>query len=353
MNFIFCISPADSNDIDTSTHGNFCLLDSATQIPVLSCKIPDDWCGGGKTTWNSEPSQPVSWYIWFMSPDGLSRVAMNSEFTVMSYGTIEQAQLNGISIFENPENLAQIFLPVLAKDYALPNLEILKAEFKDASKTPEGISYLEKYPSIGSKIGIMTVTNRILLDCGFRYSGFKNGNKFNVLFGFGVHAFELQSAAVKTVMINFFPAMSCGFVENNEDNVKKIMESIFHSLKMNPGFTLFVNQIISKRTEDWLTTQQEIRKIQEEVFKGTSKTQSEIFSKWNEYISDVDIVTDPSSGQRVAIDSRFDHARIASDGSILYYNDGFNPNENSLEFDPNLNPNFNSHGITWGQDLKH
>lgn len=342
---MFSNSSAYSNNSKSNVNGNFCLLDSATQIPVLSCTIPNDWCGGGKTTWTSEPAQPVFWYVWFMSPDGLSRIAMNSSNTIMAYGAINQ-----IEIFQRPENLGEFFLQSLAKDYALPNLELVNAVFNDSSNSQEGISVLKNYPDIGNKIGIMTVTNRILLDCELRYSGFRAGNRFNVVMGFTIFAYELRSSVAVTTMIQFFPAYSCGFVEGNENSVIAIKDSIVKTTKVNPAFTELINLIITKRTDLWLQTQKEIREIQEGVYKGSRETQEKIFSKWNEYISDVEIVRDPSTGQDIALDSRFDHARMGSDGSILYYNDGFNPNENSLEFDPNLNPSFNN--ITWGKDLK-
>ena len=78
------------------------------------------------------------------------------------------------------------------------------------------------------------------------------------------------------------------------------------------------------------------------VASSTSRTQDKVRNMWSEYIRDVDTVTNPGTGEKMLVDSRYDHAWINSEGEVIYHNSGFNtPNASTATFDPNSNSWFN------------
>jgi hypothetical protein len=93
---------------------------------------------------------------------------------------------------------------------------------------------------------------------------------------------------------------------------------------------------------NWLRLQNEIHDKQMEAAANASKTQDKVRDMWSEYIRDVDTVSNPNTGEKMFVDSRYDHAWINSDNEIIYHNNGFNtPNANTATFDPNSNSLFN------------
>ena len=324
--------------------GNFCLIDRATQVPVLGCDVPSGWCAGGKTTWTSEPAQPVHWYVWCANPDGSMKVVASSAATLVFPATIVQ-----IPILQDPTALAEVLREGLAKDYALPDLRTAGATFRDPGDAGEAQALLQSRPGPGARMGIMVVSDLRLWEFEARYSGTRGGEPFSVIIGIPVLVTELRSNVAVTTMVELLGAGSCGCAEGKEEETAALRDAFLRSVSVNPGFSMLVGQIIEDRTRSWLQTQQEIRDIQMGVYQGQSESQDRIRSRWSDYIRDVAVVEDPASGQSVALDARYDHARIGSDGSVLYYNDGFNPNSNTAMFDPNANPLFN--GVNWGEDL--
>jgi len=111
---------------------------------------------------------------------------------------------------------------------------------------------------------------------------------------------------------------------------------------MNPAFIELINQITARRVAEWIRIQNEIHDRQMEAASSASRTQDKVRNMWSEYIRDVDTVTDPGTGGKMLVDSRYDHAWINSEGEVIYHNSGFNtPDASTATFDPNSNALFN------------
>ena len=80
------------------------------------------------------------------------------------------------------------------------------------------------------------------------------------------------------------------------------------------------------RMDAW---QRESDRKHAQVMGGSGGGSGSMLDKWDEYIKDVDRVSNPNGGD-MYIDNRYDHAWINSDNEVMYMDSGsFNPNENA------------------------
>ena len=155
-------------------------------------------------------------------------------------------------------------------------------------------------------------------------------------------ALESRVSMSFTTMLELMLPMSFSCPAGEEQATQKELQAILPTLQLNPNFTALVNQISAQRTSEWLRMQSEIRNRQFELSNSTSQTMDRVRDKWSEYIRDVDSVSNPNTGEKMFVDSRYDHAWINSSNEIIYHNSGFNtPNASTATFDPNSNALFN------------
>lgn len=319
--------------------GRFYLVDHRTLMPVMSGVVPPNWMAGGKTAWSGEPSLPVTWYVWFMSPDRRIRIYFNSQLVTGSVGRLQQCP-----VLRDPALLPRQLLPSLARDYALSGVRLVDARFETRQVEP---GLLRSRQTQAQQRGVR-LTNYLFTELTARYEGVRNGEKHVVMLFMPMLALESQASMSFTTMIELLFPMSFACPPEREAEARKMLQTTVGSFQFNPNFTAMVNQISNQRTANWLATQNEIRNRQLEVAASTSSTLDRVRDKWSEYIRDVDPVVNPNTGEKMLVDSRYDHAWINSENEIIYHNNGFNtPNSSTATFDPNSDVLFNR--TSWRQ----
>ncbi len=309
------------------------LVDCRTQMPVLSYPVQPNWLAGGKTNWTTEPATPVNWHVWTMSPDQQVKIIFSSLAVLPGNGQIRQ-----IPFLQNPNILPTTLLAGVQRDHNLTNVRLVDARFNQ-HEAPKDL--IESRMRQAQQNGIRP-TNFLFTELFFHYEGYRGDKKYTVVFSLPMLATENRPGIGFTTVVELLMPMSFSCPPEMEKDTLKRLENMVKKVQMNPHFTAVVNQIAKQRTMNWLRLQNEIHDKQMEAAANASKTQDKVRDMWSEYIRDVDTVSNPNTGEKMFVDSRYDHAWINSDNEIIYHNNGFNtPNANTATFDPNSNPWFN------------
>ena len=316
-----------------SRSGRFFLVDQRTQMPVISCAIPPNWMAGGKTVWTTRRELPVHWYVWALSPNQETKVIISSQMLLPAAGRLRQ-----VPFLRNPSILANALAQGAQRDHNLNRIRLVDARF---------IQHKADQNLINSRIrqaqerGIR-LTDMIFTELAIQYEGDRGGRKMAVFFSLPILAVENRPSMSYTSIAEVLMPMSFSCPAGAENKTKQTLQRIAASAKMNPGFTALINQITTRRVAEWIRVQNEIHDQQMAAASSASKTQDKVRNMWSEYIRDVDTVTDPGTGRKMLVDSRYDHAWINSEGEVIYHNKGFNtPNASTATFDPNSNALFN------------
>ena len=317
----------------------FFLVDQRTQMPVLSYPVQPNWLTGGKTNWTTDPATPVNWYVWTMSPDQKVKLIFSSLTVMASSGQISQ-----VPFLRDPNIIANMLLPSVQKDHELTNVRLVEAHFNQCEPDRK---LLESRIQMAQQHGIRP-TNFLQTELFIRYEGFRDRQKYSALYSLPIFATENRPGLGFTTVVELLLPMSFSCPPQQEASTQKMMGSLVTQIQMNPNFTAVVNQIAAQRTANWLRVQNEIRNQQLELAADTSSTLDRVRDRWSEYIRDVDTVSNPNTGEKMFVDSHYDHAWINSDNEIIYHNSGFNtPNASTATFDPNSNALFND--TTWSR----
>ena len=309
------------------------LVDSRTQMPVLCYPMLPNWLHGGKTNWTTEPATPVNWHVWAMSPDQQVKIIFSSLAVIPATGQIRQ-----VPFLQNPYILPNTLLQGAQRDHNLTNLRLVDARFIQ-HEAPKDL--LESRMKQAQQHGIRP-TNFLFTELFFHYEGERNGKKYTVVFSLPMLATENRPGMGFTTVVELLMPTSFSCPPELEKDTHKRLEAMVTKVQMNPHFTAVVNRIAAQRTANWLRLQNEIHDQQMEAAANRSKTQEKVRDMWSEYIRDVDTVSNPNTGEKMFVDSRYDHAWINNDNEIIYHNNGFNtPNANTATFDPNSNSWFN------------
>ena len=309
------------------------LVDSRTQMPVLCYPMLPNWLHGGKTNWTTEPATPVNWHVWAMSPDQQVKIIISSLAVIPATGQIRQ-----VPFLQNPNILPNTLLQTAQRDHNLTNLRLVDAHFNQ-HEAPKDL--IESRLKQAQQHGIRP-TNFLFTELFFRYEGERNGKKYSALFSLPMLATENRPGIGFTTVVELLMPMSFSCPPELETDTQARLGAIVKKVQMNPHFTAVVNRIAAQRTANWLRLQNEIHDQQMAAAANASKTQDKVRDMWSEYIRDVDTVSNPNTGEKMFVDSRYDHAWINNDNEIIYHNTGFNtPNASTATFDPNSNSWFN------------
>ena len=313
--------------------GRYFLTDQRTQMPVLSCGIAPDWLAGGKTTWTAAPSQPVQWYVWTMSPDQRTKIIFSSQLLLPFHGRLRQAPF-----LRDPNQLANALLPGAQRDHCVNGLRLAEARFNEY-QIDRGL--LEARMRQARERGIRP-TDMYCTELVLRFEGERNGERMTVFFSLPMLGIENRPGMGYTSLVEVLLPTSFSCPAGEEGAARGSLEKLVGSIRMNPGFIAVINRIAAQRTANWIRIQNEIHDRQMETAASAAKTQDRVRDMWSEYIRDVDTVSDPGTGEKMLVDSRYDHAWINSGGEVIYHNSGFNtPNASTATFDPNSNALFN------------
>jgi len=315
------------------------LIDERTQFPVLSCPVQPNWLIGGKATWTTDITTPVNWYVWTLSPDQRVKLMFSSLTVLGSSGRIQQ-----VPFLQNPTMLASNLLTTVQRDHGLSNLRIADAHF-NSHEAPRDL--IESRLRQAREHGI-TPTNFLFTELFIRYEGQRGGQNYTAIISIPMLATENRPGMGFTTVVELLMPTSFSCPQGQEKDTQQWLEKLVTSVQMNPNFTAVVNRVASQRTQNWLRVQNEIRSEQLGLASSTSQTLDRVRDKWSEYIRDVDTTSNPNTGEKMFIDSHYDHAWINSDNEIIYHNSGFNtPNASTATFDPNSNALFNQ--TNWKQ----
>lgn len=317
----------------TGRDGRFFLVDQRTQVPVTSCIIPPNWLAGGKTTWTTLRELPVTWYVWALSPDQKTKIIFSSQFVLPASGRLRQ-----VPFLQDPSILAKTLMPGVQKDHNLSDLRLTDARFIPQKADP---ALINKRIQQARERGIQP-TDMLFTELLLRFEGERNGGKMSASVSLPILAMENRPGMGYTCVAEVLMPMSFSCPAGAEESTRKTLQQIVQSMQMNPGYISMVNQITERRVSEWIRVQNQIHAQQMELAASTSRTQDKVRNMWSEYIRDVDTVTNPSTGEKMLVDSRYDHAWINSEGEVIYHNTGFNtPNASTASFDPNSNALFN------------
>ena len=319
---------------DKGGSGRFFLVDQRTQMPVMSCRVLPNWLAGGKTTWTTEPTLPVSWYMWSLSPDQRTKIIISSQILLPAPMT----RLRQVPFLNDPTILANALAPGAQRDHNVSGLRLVDARF--IPQEPDR-KLVEARLRQARERGIRP-TDLLFTELVIRFEGARNGEKTTVSFSLPILAMENRPGMNYSTIAEVLMPMSFSCPAGAEEATKQTLRQMIGSVQMNPGFIAVINQITSRRVAEWIRVQNEIHDQQMAAASSASRTQDKVRNMWSEYIRDVDTVTDPGSGKKMFVDSRYDHAWINNEGEVIYHNSGFNtPNASTAAFDPNSNALFN------------
>ena len=314
--------------------GRYFLVDQRTQMPVASCAVPPGWIAGGKTTWTTQRELPVHWYIWLMSPDQKTKIFISSQQLLPSMTRLRQTPF-----LQNPTILAKVLAPGAQRDHNLSDLRLAEARFNP--RQPER-AFIETRIRQAQERGIQP-TDMLFTELAVRFEGERGGEKMTAFFSLPIFALENRPTArsYNTIAEILMPtSFSCP--AGAEEVTRQTLQQLIESFQMNPGFIALINQVTARRVAEWIRIQNEIHDQQMATASSASRTQDKVRDMWSEYIRDVDTVTNPGTGEKMLVDSRYDHAWINREGEVIYHNAGFNtPNASTASFDPNSNALFN------------
>ena len=324
------VLPAAHGAANSKGNGRFFLVDQRTQVPVLCCRIPPNWITGGKTVWTGDSSVPVNWYVWSMRPDMRAKIIFSSPIIMGSLGPLRQVQA-----LQNPAVLANTFAPAIQKDHGLSNMRVTEARF---NPMPPDQNLLNSRIAQARQRGVQ-LTNYLFTELFIRCEGFCGTEKRTAVLSLPILALESRVSRSFSTGIEVLVPMSYSCPQGEEQSVQNTLTGIVSAIQINPGFISMVNTISNRRTAEWLRMQNEIRNKQMASASSTSQTLDRVRDKWSEYIRDVDPVQNPNTGEKMFVDSRYDHAWINGENEVIYHN------ADTL-FDPNTNKLFNKQNWT-------
>ena len=328
------IMPLTMFSQDRNSRGRFFLVDQRTQMPVISCAIPPNWMAGGKTVWTTRRELPVHWYMWSLSPNQETKIIISSQMLLPATGRLRQ-----VPFLRDPSILANALAQGAQRDHNLNRIRLADARFIQ-HKADQNLIINARLRQAQER-GIRP-TDMIFTELVIQYEGDRGGRKITVFFSLPILAIENRPGMSYTSMAEVLMPMSFSCPAGAENKTRQTLQRIAASAKMNPGFIALINQITARRVAEWIRVQNEIHDQQMAAASSASKTQDKVRNMWSEYIRDVDTVTDPGTGRKMLVDSRYDHAWINSEGEVIYHNKGFNtPNASTATFDPNSNALFN------------
>ena len=310
---------------DSFGDNRFFLVDQRTQIPIMCCQMPSGWLAGGKSSWSFDATNPVSWYVWTMRPDGRAKIFISAQTVLASSGAISQ-----VRALQDPRVMAQMMLETAKRDHNFTELALTEAKF---NPYPVDQALRDSRLRQAAERGIR-LTQLIFAELFIRYDG-RCGNEPRVLYiSLPMLIAESQATAMsRTTAIEILMPMSFSAPEAEVEAVKETLTGIARSVKMNPQYIQTVNYIVSRRVEERIKVQNHIRNQQMEVARSTSETQDKVRNMWSEYIRDVDSVSNPNTGEKMFVDNRYKHAWINGNDEIIY--------QDSSLFNPNQDQNFN------------
>ncbi len=316
-----------------SGRGRFFLVDQRTQMPVVSCAVPRNWMAGGKTTWTTQRNLPVNWYVWSLSPDQQTKIIFSSQMVLPATGRLRQ-----VPFLRNPAILANALAQGAQRDHNVSGIRLVHAQFIQRQPDQDLINARIRQ---ARERGIRP-TDMIFTELAIRFEGDRNGRKISVIFSLPILGMENRPGMSYVSIAEVLLPTSFSCPAGAENAVQQTLRQIVGSMQMNPGFIALTNQITERRVNEWIRIQNEIHDRQMQAASSASKTQEKVRNMWSEYIRDVDTVTNPGTGQKMLVDSRYDHAWINTEGEVIYHNSGFNtPNASTATFDPNSNALFN------------
>ncbi len=316
-----------------STRGRFFLVDQRTQMPVVSCAVPRNWMAGGKATWTTQRNLPVNWYVWALSPDQGTKIIFSSQMLLPASGRLRQ-----VPFLRNPAILANALAQGARRDHNLSSIRLVDAQFIQHQPDQNLINARLRQ---ARERGIRP-TDMIFTELAIRFEGDRSGRKISVFFSLPILAMENRPGMSYTSIAEVLMPTSFSCPAGSENAAQQTLRKIVSSIQMNPGFIALTNRITERRVAEWIRIQNEIHDRQMKAASSASRTQDKVRNMWSEYIRDVDTVTNPATGQKMLVDSRYDHAWINSEGEVIYHNSGFNtPNASTATFDPNSNALFN------------
>ena len=302
--------------------GRFYLTDQRTQVPVMSCAIPPNWMAGGKTTWTTEPSQPVHWYAWTVSPDQQIKIILSSQAVLAVNGRIRQAPF-----LRDPNVLANAFLAAVQRDHCLSNARVAEARFNPMQP---GQDLINSRMRQARERGIRP-TDFYSTELFVRYEGYRGGEVVSACLSLPMLAMENRPGMGFVGVVEVLLPTSFSAPANQLGTARQVLQGMIGSFRLNPAYIAMVNRITEQRVANWIRVQNEIHDQQMAAAASASKTQDKVRNMWSEYIRDVDTVSNPNTGEKMFVDSRYDHAWINNDNEVIYHNSdnaSFNPNEN-------------------------
>ena len=321
------------NEGGSGRGGRFFLVDQRTQMPVMSCLVPPNWLAGGKTTWTTRRELPVHWYMWSLSPDQRTKIIISSQMLLPAQGRIGQ-----VPFLNDPTVLANALAPGAQRDHNVNGLRLVDARF--IPQEPDRNLIAARLRQAQER-GIRPTDMRFT-ELAFRFEGSRNGERVSILFSLPILAMENRPGIGFNTIAEVLMPMSFSCPAGAEEATKQTLRQMIVSVQMNPAFIAVINQITARRVAEWIRVQNEIHDQQMAAASSASRTQDKVRNMWSEYIRDVDTVTNPGTGEKMLVDSRYDHAWINSEGEVIYHNSGFNtPNASTATFDPNSNALFN------------
>ena len=330
---VMLLTACGQNDGGSGRGGRFFLVDQRTQMPVVSCAVPPNWMAGGKTTWTTQRELPVHWYVWSLSPDQRTKIIFSSQMLLPAQGRLRQ-----VPFLNDPTILANTLAPGAQRDHNLSGLRLVDARFipRQADKNLVA-ARLRQAQERGIRPTDMLFTELVI-----RFEGYRGGEKMIAFFSLPILAMENRPGIGYNTIAEVLMPMAFSCPAGTEEATKRALQRIIGSVQMNPGFIAVINQVTARRVAEWIRVQNEIHDQQMAAASSASRTQDKVRNMWSEYIRDVDTVTNPGTGEKMLVDSRYDHAWINSEGEVIYHNSGFNtPNASTATFDPNSNALFN------------
>ena len=313
--------------------GRFFLVDQRTQMPVVSCIVPPNWLAGGKTTWTTRRELPVHWYMWSLSPDQRTKIIISSQMLLPAQGRLRQ-----VPFLNDPTILANALAPGAQRDHNAGGLRLVDARF--IPRQPDKNLIAARLRQAQER-GIRP-TDMLFTELAIRFEGSRGTEKTTLFFSLPILAMENRPGIGYNTIAEVLMPMSFSCPAGTEEATKQTLQQMITSVQMNPGFIDLINRITARRVAEWIRIQNEIHDQQMAAASSASRTQDKVRNMWSEYIRDVDTVTNPGTGEKMLVDSHYDHAWINSEGEVIYHNSGFNtPNASTATFDPNSNALFN------------
>jgi len=311
-------------------------------IPSASLLIPVDWQSQGATTWNiKDKCNGISTHFIVSGPDGraFERFPEYSWVWADDPRPLQQAAAQTAQFGTHP---CDVMAPMGAQEYLRRNLQRLRPNaqlvgFEPAPKLMQALQQQAQQTEASAR--------QYNLRQQVKYDAMKARVKYN-LDGKPMEEWIVAG----TVITGTFGVMqrwsyNCLAISAGQrapagqlDASGNLFELIASTLRVNPEWQARINQqslamqkieqkgiadraaIVAKSAEDTRNTQRQIYENQQKVQDSTS-------ANYSQYIRGVETYQNPSTGERVELDSNYGHAWVNSQGIYLLSDQaGFNPN---------------------------